>query len=261
MQDKQIQFLLNQLRQEIERYLSGLDPNPIWQKLQTRLTARDRATYSRRIAQLKTRPQNSRLTDRKDILLLLLYLRGISGKLGEPILGITRITKLLFIAFQELTLDTVIKNPYRFVPYKLGPFTPELYTDLKILTDLGIITAHPLDPEGVPIINLDRALATFLATLNSGITATERFDAVNLAFTLTPQGRQIARRLAQNAPRQKKNLLPGLQIIKTNFASLPLTQLLRYVYTRYPEYTTESEIVARVLGQTGSKVDRLTPRG
>ncbi|MCR4424140.1 MAG: hypothetical protein WHU95_07100 [candidate division WOR-3 bacterium] len=254
MQDKQIQFLLNQLRQEIEHYLNGLDPSPLWQKLQTRLTEKDRRTYSRRIAQLKTRPASIRLTDRKDILLLLLYLRGISGKLCEPILGITRITKLLFIAFQELALDTVIKNPYRFVPYKLGPFSPELYTDLKTLTDLGIITAHPLDPEGVPIINLDRALATFLATLNSGITATERLDAVNLAFTLTPQGKQIARLLAQTASRQKKNLLPGLQIVKTNFASLPLTQLLRYVYTRYPEYTTASEIVAKVLGKPAPKL-------
>lgn len=251
MEDKQIQFLLNLLRQEIDSHLNRIDENQLWQKLQDKLTAKDLKGYRRRIEQLKTRAGGLRLTDRKDIILLLLYLRGATGKLAEPIFGITRITKLLFIAFQELTLDTIIKNPYRFVSYKLGPFTPELYADLKILTDLGIITAYPLDPEGIPVINLDRALAAFIATLNSGITATERLDAINLAFTLTPKGRQLARLLAQKAPRQNKNLLPGLQIVKTTFASLPLTQLLRYVYTRYPEYTTRSEIIEKILGRIG----------
>jgi len=38
------------------------------------------------------------------------------------------------------------------------------------------------------------------------------------------------------------------------FGTLPLTQLLRYVYTRYPEYTTASEIVAKVLGKPAPKL-------
>ncbi|NPV14029.1 hypothetical protein HPY86_03750 [candidate division WOR-3 bacterium] len=253
MEDKQVLFLLNLLRQEIDSHLNRIDENQLWQKLQEKLATKDLKGYRRRIEQLKTRAGTVRLADRKDIILLLLYIRGATGKLCEPILGITRITKLLFIAFQELSLDTIIKNPYRFVPYKLGPFTPELYTDLKILTDLGIITAYPLDPEGVPVINLDRDFASFIATLNSGITTAERLDAINLAFNLTPKGRQLARLLAQTAPRKNKNLLPGLQIVKTTFASLPLTQLLRYVYTRYPEYTTRSEIIEKILGKQGRK--------
>lgn len=244
--EDEIYFILNRFRQEIDRQLDAVDETQLEKKLIRKLTEKDRRLLIRRLKQLETNPDRIRLTEPKDLILLLLYLRGKTGKRCEPILGITRITKLLFLAFQELILPDLFKTTYRFVPYKLGPFTPQIYADIETLSDLGLITARPLDPEGFPIIALDWNAINLIAALNSGITAAERLDAVNLAFSLTPKGKQLARALANSATRKQKNLIPGLEIIKTQFGALPLTHLLRYVYTRYPEYTTRSRIIEKL---------------
>lgn len=246
MEDNQIYFILNRFRQEIERQLDAIDETRLWQKLLHKLAANDRLLLRRRLKQLETNPNRIQLTEPKDLILLLLYLRGKTGKRCEPILGITRLTKLLFLAFQELLRPDLFKTPYRFVPYKLGPFAPEIYLDLETLADCGLITARHLDPEGFPIIALDRNAINLIAALNSGITLAEPLDAINLAFSLTPKGKQLARALANSAARKQKNLIPGLEIIKTQFGALPLTRLLRYVYTRHPEYTTRSEIIEKL---------------
>ncbi len=242
--------LLQELKNDINQRLNQTDPILLWQRLQSRLLEKERQRLIRRLEQMEKHPAKIRLADRKDLILLLLYVRGRTGKICEPLLGMTRITKLIFLAFQELDINLLIRNPYRFVPYKLGPCAPELYADLELLCQTGIITAREIDPTGAEVINPDRQTVHRLSALNDAITITERLDATTLLFRLTARGRRLARLLIQSAARRQKNLIPGLEILKTHFAPLPLTTLLRYVYTRYPEYTIRSEIVEKILGNT-----------
>jgi len=47
-------------------------------------------------------PDPSRITNRRDILLLLLYSPGVSSQVNEPIAGRTRLVKMLFLFKKEL---------------------------------------------------------------------------------------------------------------------------------------------------------------
>lgn len=250
MKDEELTNLFIKAKGYIEKRVESTDPNRLWQGIGIKLREKELKSLLRRLKRFEKNPAGIRLSDRKDLLLLLLYAKGRMGKVAEPILGMTRIMKLLFIAFEELALAPLIKNPYRFAPYKLGPCAPELYFDLETLIDAKLIRVTKLDPKGVPVITQDSETANRLSRLNSGITAAERLDSLTQAFQLTPKGKRFARTLLESALKRQKNLLPGLEIIKAQFGSLPLTQLLRYVYCRYPEYSTKSAIIDKVIGKT-----------
>ena len=66
--------------------------------------------------------------DKNDLLLLLLYSKGKSGSNNEPIVGITRLMKLLFLLNKEQNL-----NQFSFEPYKMGPFSGDVYPELDFL--------------------------------------------------------------------------------------------------------------------------------
>lgn len=79
----------------------------------------------------------------KDILLMLLYLPGENNDINEPIIGRTRITKMIFIFEQEIlkklksNVDDA-KLP-EFIAYNYGPYSKELIDDINFLSTLGFI--------------------------------------------------------------------------------------------------------------------------
>ncbi|MGC9111794.1 MAG: hypothetical protein ACP5JB_08065 [candidate division WOR-3 bacterium] len=247
MKNPDLEKSFARLRDELDRKIAKQNPALLYARIRQRIQTPALRRLLARLKRFEHQPEKIRLTDRKDLLLLLFYAPGRTGRFAEPLLGMTRITKLLFLALAELNLKKLTRTTYRFQPYKLGPFAPELYDDLEILIQAGLIQAVSLQPDGIPVIRTDARTIQLLNRLNSGITAAERLDAAQLLLELTPRGRRLARALFQIATRRQKNLAAGLKIIKTQFGSLPLTQLLRYVYTRYPEYTTRSEILDRII--------------
>jgi len=235
---------------ELERLMkaklvSDREQERAWQRLQQRLREPELGRFLARLNRIEQGRERPRVKDRKDILLLLLYVPGRTGKTGEGILGITRILKLLFIAAQELALETLVPKFYSFQPYKLGPFAARVYDDVEILVRAGLVQRELLDQDGFPVIQDD-------ATIDEGF----RLNGLGTLYRLTAKGRAFCRRLLESrdkspiANRQSK-IIQGFVILKTRFGSLPLRELLRYVYRRYPEYTTESEILERVLGARG----------
>jgi hypothetical protein len=177
-----------------------------------------------------------RIADRVDLLLLLLNAPGRSGRHAEGVLGVTRLLKLLFLAGHELGADSLAPVPYAFVPYKFGPFCGAVYDDVSVLVRAGLVKRVELDEDG----EVHRA---------DDIDEDLPQNGANVLYRLTRKGREFARALEAPARQKNRSLLPGLRVIKTQFGNLPLRDLLRYVYTRYPEYATESEILARVLGR------------
>ncbi|MGQ9708816.1 MAG: hypothetical protein ACUVUR_08115 [bacterium] len=255
MKESEIDTLFQILKDRLEKRIDEIDQTRLLARIKSRLQAPALKRLLLRLSRFEKRPQRLRLTDRKDLLLLLLYVRGRTGRPAEPILGMTRMMKLLFIAFTELALDTLIRRPYRFLPYKLGPFSPELYDDLEILLQAKLIRSYQIDPAGMPLIKTDTETISQLIALNSGIATVERLDAGQLIIELTPKGRRFARFLLERALKRRKNIISGLEIVKTQFGAIPLTQLLRYVYTRYPEYTIRSEIIEKLFPPS-SNADR-----
>uniref|UniRef100_A0A7C3EL94 Uncharacterized protein n=1 Tax=candidate division WOR-3 bacterium TaxID=2052148 RepID=A0A7C3EL94_UNCW3 len=247
MKKTEIRSLFHRWRHQLEQQLDHYDEQSLLDRTAARLQVRTLPRLLRRLRRFRENPEKLRLGSRLDLLLLLLYAPGRTGRFAEPLLGMTRITKLLFIALNELKLGQLVPRPYRFVPYKLGPFAPEIYQDLELLISAGLVRAVSLEPDGTPVLSTDAKTIRQLLKLNSGVSRTERLDAASLLFELTPQGRALARRLYQLAVRRQRPLGPGLKILKARFGTLPLSRLLRYVYRRYPEYTTRSQIIDRIL--------------
>src|ERR1700722_14184229 len=87
----------------------------------------------------------SKINNRRDILLLLLYAPGATKQVNEPIVGRTRIVKMLFIfkneVFPHFKKGTEIseENFYEFFAWNFGPFSTQVYDDLTFFGLHGFI--------------------------------------------------------------------------------------------------------------------------
>ena len=64
-------------------------------------------------------------------------------------------------------------------------------------------------------------------------------------FELTERGLRYYAALVKELPAEAEEVLTAF---KDRFAGLPLRQLVRYVYERYPDFTDRSEIRDQILG-------------
>lgn len=222
---------------------------PVWAELQRRLQEPALAAVRRRLERFERTHCRPRLSWRSDLLLLLLYAKDRLGRPARGICGITRIQKLLFLATHELGCPLNFTRLYRFQPYRLGPFSAEVYDDINLLARSGIVSRQDVDPSGMPVIQTDVTVAADINRLNHCLAEIERLNALSTQISLTSRGRRFAQALADSARRQNPALLAALQALKVAWVDRPLAELLSYVYRRYPEYTTESEILDRLLNR------------
>jgi uncharacterized protein YwgA len=221
----------------------ALEPTPeqterAWLELQARLQQPALDRLNARLARFESGTGSARLLDRKDLLLILLGAGGSSSRPAAGVCGTTRILKMLFLAAKELAAGALVPEPYRFQPYRFGPFAPELHDDLAILGRAGLVRRDELDEDGTPVLQSD-------VRVDEGL----GFNGLRTVYRLTARGRRFAAALLKSAVRRKPTIEAGLSIIKAQWGVRPLREFLRYIYTRYPEYTTESEILEQVLGK------------
>src|SRR2546425_1962281 len=91
-----------------------------------------------------TRGDSVRLHNRTNLILALLYAPDGSGRESAPILGVTRLEKLLFLLTKEAGLLTNADNEERFsfIPHKFGPFSSEVYDEVDFLEALGLVDSR-----------------------------------------------------------------------------------------------------------------------
>lgn len=151
---------------------------------------------------------------RTDVVFILFYF-------AEQIRGVTKLQKLLFLVEQETDFFQEYEDDvaFNFAPYKMGPFSDEVYSELEFLLQLSAIESEPMDN------------ATGLETSDSALG--------NNTFQLTTKGEKIAAQLVEILDPEHE---VELREIVMEYNNMGLKELLRYVYTEYPDYTTESEI-------------------
>lgn len=147
---------------------------------------------------------------RTECLLLLLYAPGANAKEGEKIVGMTKLQKLLFLLGKEGRLENILPDYFKHIAYKFGPFSQELLDELELLKELKLIQDFGLIVE----------------------------EGEGQTFELTERGLEVARKIVKETP---KDILKKVINIKTVYGSQPINQLLRYVYSKYPEYAVYSE--------------------
>lgn len=169
--------------------------------------------------------------DRKDIILSILYAPGLSGKKAEPIRGITRVIKLLFLVGRLYGIDKEVKSYYSFEAYKIGPFTEEVYNDLDFLHTAGLVKIKSQDlveeSDVIETQEIPGDLASYV-----GVDAVSSDSYAQSEYGLTDQGLRIAERRYGQISSSARH---AIEDIKRRFGSVPLTALLRYVYRRFPE--------------------------
>ena len=144
------------------------------------------------------------LLDRSDWILAYLYSPGRTGKVNEPVEGSVPLMKGLFLLQNELHE----KVPYTFKPDMYGPLSLEVYDDINTLT-----------------------------AGKGEVVQESRVGQRWKTFRLNERGLAEAEEVYRHLPEPtRKSILE----VKTRISSFSMTELLDYVYERYPDFARNS---------------------
>ena len=183
---------------------------------------------------------------KRNILLLMLGTGKDETDIANGINGITRLQKFLFLLENENYIEK-IDDGYQFKPYKARPYSPTLYDDLEFLENLGLIKA---EPSGVATEEEEADMDfTFEELMDDEELTDDEIKTPDLydekRFNLTPKGLAKVKSLLES--KEYNPIVDRIKKIKSKFGHYSLNDLLYYVYTKYPDMTTESEIKDQVL--------------
>lgn len=161
-----------------------------------------------------------------DLILLLLRASGSEAGTAGSVHGITRLEKLLFLASQEEGVDDLVEDPFQFKPYHYGPYSKQIYEAVELLEELGLL----IDDRYLDDDQLDEAEELALDVADE--------QGVERRFILTESGEKVADLLAAGRP----DVFDKLSRVKKTYGSLGLRRLIRYVYSKYPQFAEQSVI-------------------
>jgi hypothetical protein len=142
---------------------------------------------------------------RRDWLLLLLAYEGAPDGL-HPV----RVQKSMFLLAEDTELAFEPGERYDFVPYNYGPMSKQLYADLDELEADGLIRRVAVESQSWTLVR---------ASPNGLAAATRLVDGI------TAHDIPAARRLFE---------------IKGLVAGMTFTELVEYIYDRFPDYEARS---------------------
>jgi hypothetical protein len=183
---------------------------------------------------------------RRDLLMLLVGL-GPSESLNEGLGGITRLQKYLFLLENEEQVRPSGAG-FEFVAYKAGPYSSKLYDDIEVLENLGLLESEVtadasfIEAAEVDELTFDQLLDEASPT-GEEVAGPEAFE--ERRFRLSTEGEKHVRLLL--AKKDVGALADSIRRVKSRYAGYSLSDLLYHVYTKYDDWTTESEIREKVL--------------
>lgn len=187
----------------------------------------------------------------KDILLLLLYLPGINKKKNEPIMGKTRITKMIFLFEKELykNFDNISSDSLPdFFAYNYGPFSKDLLDDLRFFKMIGFITEKYTNQ------SLNQAEAEeYKYDIDDDMGFSDEVNLYDIGvpnqseYFLTNKGvKYVEEKILNEFTSEQKNILVKF---KKKINSLSLDSILSYVYNKYPDSAENSIIKDKYMKQ------------
>lgn len=148
-------------------------------------------------------------------ILLMLLSPGVWKSRNEPVDGKTRLMKLIFLLDRESESSYPLLHIRSFKPHYYGPFSPDVSAALDSLLSYEYVFVRKVTTSS------DRDLPI---------------------FSLTDRGVTVAEDSWRKLPTDAKR---DIFSIKNAYNGMSMTQLLHYVYSTYPEYTTRSKLVNR----------------
>jgi len=183
-----------------------------------------------------------------EIILNLLFADG-----RKPIVGTTRLQKLLFLVEHEKNIKAKNES-FAFEPFKFGPVSKSLYDDLEFLINIGFLEKTGEDSkisnyslEAIEDIDA-KDLLDDESEANWSEEDLEETDEKTagddlVVYRITDKGIDYLR----ENDLVSTNETIEIQSIKKRYVKKSLVELLKYVYVKYPSYTTESVIKDKLL--------------
>ena len=179
-----------------------------------------------------------------DYLLLLLFLNN-----KRPIFGAVRLTKMMFLFEKEIAPVLKAKglnsdNLPGFIAYNYGPFSKDVYEQIELFKGIKFIQVTNIKAEEDMAEVDDLEEAPFTDEIS------------NYGYSLNNDGKYYKYQILTTGERYvKEKILPVitpeqesiLSAFKAKITTLSPKQILKYVYTNYPEYAENSLIKNEVL--------------
>ena len=167
-----------------------------------------------------------------DYLLLLLYLNN-----KEPIIGAVRLEKMMFLFNMEIA--PILKEKGlesdklpEFIAYNYGPFSKDVYEQVELFKGIKFIQITDL-----------KATEEMVEVTSKGYKL--KTDGTYYKYSLLKTGENyVVDNILPSVSDEQKALL---ETFKKKITSIYPKQLLKYVYSKYPDYTTKSLIKNEVL--------------
>jgi uncharacterized phage-associated protein len=195
--------------------------------------------YKAKDASLEDGMQATQDFTRGQMLMMLLAAPGPRGNEGEAVQGTTRLQKLLFLMEHEAKLKPTKGDDFAFEAWKFGPVSKEVYDDLEKLENLGLLESEPVsEPSKAEMDEYGLSFDDLMGEEESQ--SRDSFE--EKKYRLTQAGLDWVRKHELHTETFDK-----IRKIKEKYGALSLQDLLHYVYTRFPNMTTASEIKGKVL--------------
>jgi hypothetical protein len=160
---------------------------------------------------------------------------GLQGSQGR-IEGITRLEKLVFLLEQETDTGKLLSEDPAFRPHHFGPFSAKVYEAIDTLVLAGLVEDSS-SPSQTPDDSWESEVVV-------GLEPADPYATRNVALTAT--GHRYYEALLKEIPAATETELTDF---KNRFGGVPLRQLVRYVYQKYPKMTERSVIRDDILGR------------
>ncbi len=187
----------------------------------------------------------------KELLLSFLYSPGNGEAVNEPILGRTKLVKMMFIFEKEISKDFFKEKDVslpEFIPYLYGPYSAQVMDDLRIFIGIGYIVTTET---AIPMSRAEKKVQFELDMEDDDIWGDfddeeiEQSEVFQLRYCLSDIGvRYVEERIWNNFNINQKSTIMRF---KKQINNMPLDDLLAYVYKKYPEFAEESLIKGRYL--------------
>lgn len=171
-----------------------------------------------------------------DAIVLVLGAPGGSEPRGS-LEGITRLEKLIFLLERETPMSEWMTEKADFRSWKFGPFSSKVYEAADTLSAARLLS----DSRRKAGDTEDQ-----WESVSALVDESDVDPYTTRSFALTDRGDNYYAALISELPENAEQVLADF---KRKFAGIPLRQLVRYVYERYPQFTDKSEIRKEVLGR------------
>lgn len=182
-----------------------------------------------------------------DYLLLLLYLNN-----KEPIYGAVRLEKMMFLFNNEIApvlkgkgLDSD-KLP-EFIAYNFGPFSKDVYEQVELFKAIKFIAVTDIKVkanEKEKMLEVDDWEEGPYVDGLTNSSSDNNADGKYYKYYILKTGEKYVEE--EILPIMNNNQVDLLKCFKKKITSLYPKQLLKYVYSRYPEFTKNSLIIDEV---------------